>query len=196
MKRLIDIVLALFLAVLFSPVILLTAIMVLMSLGLPVLFRQVRAGIGGQTFALLKWRSMGNATDANGELLPDEQRVTSVGLLIRRLRIDELPSIINILRGDLSFVGPRPLPASNPINQEKGGARLALRPGLTGLAQVSGNTLLSDTEKLAIDLYYIRTRSLVRDFVIIWQTVLTILRGEMRDDALIRRALDNMEKIA
>src|SRR5690606_26169124 len=112
------------------------------SLGRPLLFRQTRSGMGGRTFALLKWRSMSNATDAHGELLPDEQRLTLFGLLIRRLRIDELPSVINILRGDLSFVGPRPLPASHPINHERNGARLMLRPGLTGLAQVSGNTLL------------------------------------------------------
>lgn len=196
MKRMIDIVLTLGLGILFSPVIVLTAILVLGSLGRPILFRQIRAGQGGRTFALLKWRSMNNATDAHGELLPDEQRVTPVGLLIRRLRIDELPSVINILRGELSFVGPRPLPAINPINQARGGARLALRPGLTGLAQVSGNTLLSDREKLAVDLYYIRNRSLIGDFAVIWQTVLTVLYGERRDEAIIRRALDMMEETA
>lgn len=196
MKRLIDIILALVLAIIFSPVIAVTAIMVFASLGSPILFRQVRAGLKGRSFALLKWRSMSNATDAEGVPLPDEQRVTPVGLLIRRLRVDELPSVINILRGDLSFVGPRPLPASNSINQERGGARLALRPGLTGLAQVSGNTLLSDREKLAVDLYYIRTRGLIGDFVIIWQTVLTVLRGERRNEETIRQALDMMEKTA
>lgn len=196
MKRACDLLLATLLGILFLPVIAVTAIMVFASLGLPILFRQMRAGAGGKTFALLKWRSMSNATGADGELLPDEQRVTPVGLLIRRLRVDELPSVINILRGDLSFVGPRPLPASNPINQERDGARLALRPGLTGLAQVSGNTLLSDREKLAVDLYYIRTHGMVGDFIIIWQTVLTVLRGERRNEATIRQALDMMEKTA
>lgn len=193
MKRLMDIGLALVLAIALAPVMVVTAIMVLASLGSPVLFRQVRVGLKGREFTLLKWRSMSNARDVRGDLLPDEQRVTSVGRMIRRLRIDELPSVVNILRGDLSFVGPRPLPASNPINRELDGARLAVRPGLTGLAQISGNTLLSDREKLAVDLYYVRNRTLTCDFAIIWRTVLTVLHGERRDEVTIARAVEAME---
>jgi lipopolysaccharide/colanic/teichoic acid biosynthesis glycosyltransferase len=193
-KRLLDILLALVVAVLFSPILALTALLVFASLGSPVLFQQNRAGLEGRSFTLLKWRSMRNATDVHGRLLPDEQRVTRVGLIIRRFRIDELPSVINILRGELSFVGPRPLPPGNPINNAHDGARLALRPGLTGLAQVSGNTLLSEQEKLAIDLYYIRTRSFIRDVVIIWRTLLTVLQGEMRHEPTVRHALDMLEK--
>lgn len=188
--------LAVMLAVVFSPVIIFTAFMVLASLGWPVIFVQRRAGLGGTEFALLKWRSMSNATDERGQPLADELRLTPVGRLIRRLRIDELPSILNILRGDLSFVGPRPLPLVAPINQAAGSARLSVRPGLTGLAQVNGNTLLSNQEKLAIDLYYIRHRSLIGDLVIIWQTFLTVVLGERRNEALIQRALGNMEKLA
>lgn len=194
MKRVSDIILALVVGLIFSPIMSITAIMVFASVGRPLLFRQVRAGARGRTFALLKWRSMSNATGADGELLPDDERTTRIGQIIRRLRIDELPSVANILRGDLSFVGPRPLPASNPINQVRGGARLAVRPGLTGLAQVSGNTLLSDLEKLAVDLYYIRTHTLFGDFVIIWRTVLTVVRGERRDEAIIGRASSIMEQ--
>lgn len=194
MKRLSDIVLALMLGLVFLPVIVVTAFMVLASLGRPLLFMQRRAGRGGTTFALFKWRSMNNATDADGQPLPDEERVTRAGRLIRRLRIDELPSVLNILRGELSFVGPRPLPATSPINQARGQARLAVRPGLTGLAQVSGNTLLSDEEKLAVDLHYIRTHTLVGDLAIIWQTLVTVVGGERRNEPLIRRALDEMEK--
>lgn len=196
MKRASDIILALVAALLLSPVMLVTAIMVFVSLGRPLLFRQMRAGAKGRPFALLKWRSMSNAVGANGELLPDDERVTRAGQIIRRLRVDELPSVANIVRGDLSFVGPRPLPAGNPINQARNGARLAIRPGLTGLAQVSGNTRLSDLEKLAVDLYYIRTCSLIGDFVIIWRTILTVIKGEKRDEAIIGRALDMMEKAA
>ena len=196
MKRLSDILLALILGLVFLPVIVGTAIMVLASLGRPLLFTQRRAGRGGATFALFKWRSMTNATDPGGQLLPDGERVTRVGRLIRRLRVDELPSVLNILRGELSFVGPRPLPATSPINQARGQARLVVRPGLTGLAQVSGNTLVSDEEKLAVDLHYIRTHTPVGDLAIIWQTLTTVIGGEKRNEPLIRRALDEMEKSA
>lgn len=195
-KRLSDVMLALILGVAFFPVILLTAILVLSSLGRPMLFVQQRAGFGGEAFGLYKWRSMTNAVGVDGQPLPDDQRTPPVGRVLRRLRVDELPSIINILRGELSFVGPRPLPASSPINQVCGRARLAARPGLTGLAQVSGNTLLSDDEKLAVDLYYIRSRTFVRDLVIIWQTLLTVVGGERRNELLISRALTDMEKVA
>src|SRR5690606_21305435 len=171
LKRLLDIGLALLLGLSFLPVLAITALLVFASLGRPILFKQVRAGINGREFTLLKWRSMTDARDARGELLPDPDRMTLVGRLIRRIRIDELPSIINILRGDLSFVGPRPLPSGNPINLAYNGARLACRPGLTGLAQVSGNTLLSDREKLAVDLHYIRTCTIRNDIAIVWRTV-------------------------
>ena len=196
MKRLSDIVLALILGLVFLPVMTVTAVMVLVSLGRPLLFLQRRAGCGGATFALFKWRSMNDVTDADGRPLPDEERVTRIGRMIRRLRIDELPSVLNILRGELSFVGPRPLPATSPINQARGQARLAVRPGLTGLAQVSGNTLLSDEEKLAVDLHYIRAHTPVGDLAIIWQTLVTVIGGEKRNEPLIRRALDEMEKPA
>jgi lipopolysaccharide/colanic/teichoic acid biosynthesis glycosyltransferase len=196
MKRVFDITFALITGLVFSPVIIVTAIMVFVSLGRPLLFRQERAGASGRTIVLLKWRSMSNATSVDGKLLADDERVTRIGRVIRRLRVDELPSVANIVRGDLSFVGPRPLPASNPINHASGGARLAVRPGLTGLAQVSGNTLLSDVEKLAVDLHYIRTYSLARDLVIIWRTILTVLRGERRDEMIIGQALDMMERAA
>lgn len=196
MKRLSDIVLALILGLVFLPVIAVTATVVLVSLGRPLLFMQQRAGRGGEVFALFKWRSMNDATDAGGQLLPDEERVTRAGRLIRRLRIDELPSVLNILRGELSFVGPRPLPATSPINQARGQARLAVRPGLTGLAQVSGNTLLSDEEKLAVDLHYIRNHTLVGDLAVIWQTLITVVGGERRNEPLIHRALGEMEELA
>lgn len=194
-KRLLDIALAISVGFLFFPVIILTAAMVFVSLGLPLLFVQHRAGHGGETFPLYKWRSMSNAIDANGELLPDNQRVTRIGLLVRRLRVDELPSLLNILRGDLSFVGPRPLPSAAPINQMLGQARLAVRPGLTGLSQVSGNTLLSNQEKLAVDLYYIGHHSPPGDLLIVWKTLVTVLKGELRNEPLIRHALKEMEEM-
>lgn len=196
MKRLWDVALAVIVGVLFFPVIVVTAVLVLASLGVPLLFVQRRAGRGGEIFALYKWRSMSNAADAKGDLLPDEVRVTRVGRLVRRLRIDELPSLLNILRGDLSFVGPRPLPSTLAINQMFGQARLAVRPGLTGLSQVSGNTLLSDREKLAVDLYYIRHHSLVGDLLIVGQTLVTVVTGERRDEPLIRAAMEELEEMA
>lgn len=196
MKRITDIILTLILAVAFMPVIAVTALMVFFAMGWPLVFVQRRAGRKGREFRLLKWRSMTNATDAAGVLLPDEARLTPTGRLIRRVRVDELPSIINILRGDISFVGPRPLPPTNPINQAMGQARLAVRPGLTGLAQISGNTQLSDDEKLAIDLYYIKTQSFSGDLMIIWRTVLTLLHGERRNEAMIRQAVQYKAQLA
>lgn len=136
---------------------------------------------------------MSDAVGSDGQPLSDEERVTPVGRLIRRLRVDELPSVLNILRGDLSFVGPRPLPVAADINQQLDRARLAVSPGLTGLAQVSGNTLLSNQEKLAIDLYYIRNQSFAGDVLIIWQTLVTVLVGERRNEDLIKRANSIME---
>lgn len=190
----VDIALALILGVVFLPVMAATAAVVFASLGSPVLFRQHRAGAGGREFELLKWRTMSNEKDERGVLLPDDLRITPAGRIIRQLRIDELPSVVNILRGDLSFVGPRPLPSDNTINRELGGARLSVRPGLTGLAQVCGNTLLSGAEKLALDLYYIRTHTLAGDLVIVWRTLMTVVRGERRDEAMIRTAIRTVGK--
>ncbi|NWK98778.1 hypothetical protein DM806_24570 [Sphingobium lactosutens] len=171
------------------PVMLLLGMVVALILGRPVLFRQHRAGRGGQAFDLVKFRSMGDLRDAQGQSLPDEARLTSFGRLLRRSRLDELPELWNIARGEMSFVGPRPLlPATVEMMGERGLRRGSVRPGLTGWAQVNGNALLSDADKLALDLWYVEHRSLGRDLWIALRTVGTIFGGERISPMHIRRA--------
>ncbi|MGC4249893.1 MAG: sugar transferase [Sphingobium sp.] len=162
---------------------------VFLFLGRPILFRQARAGLGGQAFELVKFRSMRDLRDASGQPLPDEVRTPLMGRLLRRSRLDELPELWNIARGDMAFVGPRPLlPATIASLGAAGVLRSSVRPGLTGLAQISGNTLLSMEEKLALDLLYVRERGTEMDLWIIAQTPLMMIRGEKVDSLLLEKA--------
>ena len=175
--------LAMALLALFAPLLLLLSLLVLVGLGRPVLFRQVRSGLGGQPFAMIKFRSMRDLRDSRGDLLPDAQRTPALGRFLRRSRLDELPELINIARGDMDFVGPRPLlPHSIAAMGRDGVERGKVRPGLTGLAQVSGNTLLAVEEKLRFDLWYVRHRSARLDAQIIARTLLVVVGGEKRID--------------
>jgi len=188
-KRLFDMVIAVAGLIALSPVMLILALTVFASMGRPVFFRQVRAGLHGRDFELIKFRSMRNAAGPDGFPLPDEQRVTRVGHFLRRSRLDELPELLLILGGAMSFVGPRPLPRSSLEVAGVVASRCRVPPGLTGLAQVSGNTLLSDTEKFAIDLLYVERRSLWLDIRIVMATLWTVIAGERRNEALIKEAL-------
>lgn len=189
LKRVFDVLAAAFALILVSPIIALLAIAVAVSMGRPIFFRQTRAGLGGRDFTLIKFRSMRIACAADGQPLPDEARVTPIGRIMRRFRLDELPELWQILIGDMSFVGPRPLPRA--LLEERGvlATRCRLRPGLTGLAQVSGNTLLNNTEKFAVDLFYVDHESLIEDLRIIGATLRTVVTGERRDESLIQKAL-------
>lgn len=158
-------------------------------MGRPVLFRQIRAGQFAREFTLVKFRSMRNAYDQEGLPLPDNVRVTTVGRILRRYRLDELPELWMIAVGDMSFVGPRPLPLSIIDADGMLQHRCRVRPGLTGLSQVSGNTLLSNSEKFAVDLYYVDHQSLQGDICILLATFATIVSGERRNEPLIRKAL-------
>ncbi len=165
--------------ILASPLMLVTAALVRLDLGSPVFYRQARAGLDGRSFEILKFRSMRNLRDAAGRPLPDGARTTAVGRVIRRLRLDETPQLLAILRGDMGLVGPRPLlPATVAGFGESGRRRGAVRPGLTGWAQVSGNTLLDDAEKLALDIWYLDHRSPMLDARILLETAATLLFGE------------------
>lgn len=165
------------------------ALAVLISMGRPVLFRQQRAGLRNRPFELVKFRSMRDDRDASGALLPDAARTTRVGAILRKTRLDELPELWNILRGDMAFVGPRPLlPRTLAEFGPDGLVRSSVRPGITGLAQVSGNTLLGIGDKLAIDLLYVRNRSLGLDLQIILRTPLMMLRGERIDPVFLEKA--------
>ena len=195
-KRLFDVVASLLIVTFFAPVIAVISVAVAVRMGWPIHFRQSRAGYQGRPLQILKLRSMTSERDENGLLLPDTRRTPSLGRFIRRFRLDELPCVINILRGDMSMVGPRPLLPHTITDEQICFLRTSVRPGFTGLAQVSGNTLLSNDEKVALDLYYISQASFTLDIEILTKTFPTILRGEQRDEALIQRAVEAMQRHA
>jgi lipopolysaccharide/colanic/teichoic acid biosynthesis glycosyltransferase len=159
------------------------------AMGSPILFTQKRIGLGGRPFHIIKFRSMIEERDREGKLLPDADRVTPLGCFLRRFRIDELPSLYNIIQGDLSFIGPRPLlPETIDAFGDAGRRRCRVRPGLTGWAQINGNASLSDEDKLALDLWYIDNRSLFLDLRIVFATIAVTLRGEWPNSANIEVA--------
>lgn len=171
------------------PLIGLIALTIAATMGRPVLFHQDRMGRSGHVFRLIKFRTMRHISDGNGQLLSDEKRLTGIGRLLRRTRLDELPELWNILKGDMSLIGPRPLLAETVAAMgDKGLRRMAIRPGLTGWAQVNGNTRLSDADKLALDLWYIENASFRLDVSIIVKTIGVVLFGERVNRSELGRA--------
>jgi len=161
---------------LLSPVMLLAALAVLVSMGRPILFAQRRPGLGGKPFDILKFRTMSNAGDADGQPLPDSARLGRLGRLLRASSVDELPELINVLRGEMSLVGPRPLLMEYlPLYSAEQGRRHLVRPGLTGLAQVSGRNALGWDEKFALDVRYVDEWSPMLDLKILLATVAKVL---------------------
>lgn len=178
-KRPQDFLCALLAVIVLSPVLLITAILVRVKLGTPVIFTQDRPGLDGKTFKLYKFRSMTSETDENGELLPDEIRLTTFGKKLRATSLDELPELINMLKGDLSVVGPRPLLVKYlPLYNEYQARRHEVRPGFTGYAQVHGRNSISWEEKFDLDVEYVDNITFRGDWKIIFQTVRTVLRKE------------------
>lgn len=178
-KRTLDFTGALLLLILFGPLLLVLWVLVRRSLGRPAFFRQERAGRGGRPFILAKFRSMTDARTEDGKLLPDPQRITALGRFLRRSSLDELPQLWNVLKGDMSFVGPRPLyVAYIPLYTPTQATRLEVKPGITGLAQISGRNALDWSSKLALDAAYVRQASLRADLVILLRTVQKVLRSE------------------
>lgn len=172
---------ALLILVALSPLLLTLWFVCLIVEGRPVLFRQYRSGRAKEPFKLLKFRTMRDARDRRGELLSDAERVTALGRFLRRSRLDELPGFVNVLRGEMGFVGPRPLLPTTI--EELGGAgskRCSVKPGLTGWSQVNGNTLLTLKEKVALDLWYIDNRSMLLDLKILALTLFVMIGGEKR----------------
>ncbi|MXU65206.1 sugar transferase [Rhodobacteraceae bacterium KN286] len=168
---------------------LVTAAYVFVSLGRPLLFAQTRAGRAARPFKIRKFRTMSDARDVDGALLPDADRVTAASNLLRRSRLDELPQIFAILFGHMALVGPRPLlPETIAEFGADGVYRCAVRPGMTGWAQVSGNTFLSNSEKLQLDLWYVANRSFLLDLRIILETVAVLIFGERRREDRIAAA--------
>jgi lipopolysaccharide/colanic/teichoic acid biosynthesis glycosyltransferase len=185
-KRGLDILVATSLLAVLSPVILVVSIAVAVDLGAPIYFWQRRPGLGGRSFACLKFRSMRGAYDADGHIKPDSARTSVVGTVLRRLRLDELPQLLNVLFGDMSIVGPRPLlPVDQPKNAND---RLLVRPGMTGWAQVCGGRDISPADKLSLDVWYIRNASLRLDALILLKTIGIVLGGERLEQAALEEA--------
>lgn len=179
MKRIIDLLLASVLLIVLSPLCLLTAAAILVCMGRPVLFRQNRPGLNGRAFELLKFRTMTDARDDRGQVLPDEKRLTGLGRLLRRTSLDELPQLVNIIRGDMSLVGPRPLLMEYLDRYtEEQSRRHTVKPGITGWAQINGRNALSWEDKFRLDVWYVDNRSIWLDIKILLITIWKVLRGE------------------
>jgi sugar transferase EpsL len=179
LKRLFDFAVALLALFLLSPVMIFIAIAIYWKMGAPVLYRQQRPGLKGQPFTILKFRTMTNATGPDGSPLPPEERVTSFGHFLRSISLDELPEIFNVLRGDMSFVGPRPLLMQYlPLYTPEQNRRHDVRPGITGWAQVNGRNAISWEEKFQLDVWYVDHVSLWIDLKILFLTFWKVARRE------------------
>lgn len=177
MKRLFDVIVSCVLLVCLALPLLLVFFLVRLQLGSPAFFRQDRPGKGGAVFSLVKFRTMTNERDENGELLDDEKRLPAVGKFLRSTSLDELPELWNVLKGDMSLVGPRPLLVEYlPLYNKRQARRHEVRPGITGLAQVSGRNAISWEERFELDVYYVENRSMWLDFTILFRTILTVFR--------------------
>ncbi len=175
-KRLLDFILSLCAIIVLSPVLLVLAVLVRIKLGSPVLFKQERPGRHEKIFTLCKFRTMTDERDENGELLPDHVRLTRFGKFLRSSSLDELPELFNILKGDMSIIGPRPLLVSYlPYYSEEEKKRHNVRPGLTGLAQVSGRNFIDWDRRLEKDVEYVEHLSFAMDCRVLWMTVQTVL---------------------
>lgn len=162
-----------------SPVLIIVAILVRTKLGSPILFRQQRPGMNEKVFEMMKFRSMTDERDAEGNLLPDDVRLTSFGKALRATSLDELPELFNILKGDMSLIGPRPLLVKYlPLYNDEQRKRHLVRPGLTGYAQVNGRNAQTWKQRFAYDVEYIEKVSFVTDITILFRTVITVLRRE------------------
>ena len=171
-----DGVVSLVLLIILSPLLLIISIVLLLAIGRPVFFTQQRPGLAGRPFRLIKFRSMSDRRDSGGQLLPDAQRLGKLGKLLRSTSLDELPELVNVLRGDMSLVGPRPLLMEYlPLYSAEQRRRHDVRPGLTGLAQISGRNALSWEEKFALDVRYVDHWSMALDWKILAATLWKVL---------------------
>lgn len=179
MKRVFDFSIALFLLFLMLPIMLIIALLVRIMIGSPVLFKQERPGIRSKPFYLFKFRTMTEEKDAYGQLLPDDQRLTSLGKFLRKFSLDEIPQLLNVVKGEMSFVGPRPLLMEYlPLYSAEQVRRHEVKPGITGWAQVNGRNAISWGEKFALDVWYVDHRSFWLDLKILWRTLLKVVNAE------------------
>ncbi len=180
LKRAFDVAVSSSGLILSSPIILGASILIAKKLGKPVLFKQTRPGQYGKPFQIYKFRTMTDAKDENGELLPDEQRMTPVGRFIRNSSIDELPQLINVLKGDISLVGPRPLLMEYlPLYNQEQKKRHNVKPGITGWAQINGRNAISWDAKFKLDVWYVENQSFKLDMYIIYKTIVNTLQKKI-----------------
>ena len=176
LKRLLDIIIASTALILLSPLYAFVAYKVKKNLGSPVLLRQVRPGLHGKPFEMIKFRTMKDALDANGQPLPDSERLTAFGKMLRSTSLDEMPELWNVIKGDMSIVGPRPLLTEYlPLYNEEQAKRHNVRPGMTGHAQVNGRNAIGWEEKFKLDTWYVEHQSTLLDFKIMFKTVHKVL---------------------
>jgi lipopolysaccharide/colanic/teichoic acid biosynthesis glycosyltransferase len=195
-KRFFDVVLSSVALILFSPVLLILAILIAVKLGRPVLFIQKRPGMNNKIFKLIKFRTMTDKKSSEGTLLPDEERLTRFGKKLRSLSLDELPSLINVLKGDMSLIGPRPLLVEYlPLYTDTQKRRHEVRPGLSGLAQVNGRNSLSWGEKFNLDVSYVDQVTFLGDLKLMFLTVGKVLKREgisSKDSVTMEKFKGNM----
>jgi len=177
LKRLFDIVFSIILIILFAPVLIIVSLLILAAMGRPVIFLQDRPGYKEKVFGIYKFRTMTNETDVNGELLPDSQRLHGLGKFIRSTSLDELPQLFNVLKGEMSFVGPRPLLMEYlPLYNERQKIRHDVKPGITGWAQVNGRNAISWEQKFEHDIWYAEHQSFLLDMKILWMTMIKLFK--------------------
>ena len=197
-KRLLDIIIASIALILFSPLYFYVARKVKKNLGSPVLFRQVRPGLHGKPFEMIKFRTMKDAVDEQGNPLPDSERLTPFGKMLRSTSLDEMPELWNVIKGDMSIVGPRPLLTEYlPLYNEEQAKRHNVRPGMTGHAQVNGRNAISWEEKFKLDTWYVENRSIWLDFKIMFKTVHKVLAKDdisAEGEATMPKFTGNMKK--
>ena len=178
LKRAFDVVVAVTALVVLAPFLAVIALMIRTRMGSPVLFRQVRPGLHGEPFTMLKFRTMTDRRDPRGELLPDAERLTGLGQFLRRTSLDELPELLNVVAGEMSLVGPRPLLMEYlPLYNAEQRRRHDVRPGITGWTQVNGRNALTWDEKFALDCWYVDHRSLLLDAKVLVMTVRQVVGG-------------------
>jgi lipopolysaccharide/colanic/teichoic acid biosynthesis glycosyltransferase len=193
-KRAIDLVGSAVLLVTVAPLFLAVGLLVAADVGLPLVFWQQRPGLRGRAFKLYKFRTMADAYCSEGQRKSDDARISAVGNFLRRSRLDELPQLFNILKGEMSFVGPRPLlPVDQPIDSK---SRLLVRPGLTGWAQIRGGRQISPDDKAALDVWYVRNMSFTLDLKILLETVPMLIFGERVTETAIIHARRDMQPAA
>ncbi len=183
LKRVFDILVAFIALIILSPILLIISFFILIRMGTPIIFTQRRPGKDGKIFNIIKFRTMLNDKDANGNYLPDEQRLTQLGIWLRNSSLDELPELINVLKGDMSIVGPRPLLIEYlPLYSDHQARRHDVLPGITGWAQINGRNALTWDEKFNFDVWYVDNHNILLDIKIILRTVTKVLDKSGIDD--------------